>query len=93
MIKFLVTTVLIALLSFVCGLYLPWWAFAGVAFAVSALIPQAPLRAFFSGFLALFLLWGLLALGIDAVIAAAGFFGFEVGSSGDAGSFVGAAAT
>ena len=65
MIKFLVATLLIALLSFVSGLFFPWWTIALAAFAVSALIPQRPLLSFFSGFLALFLLWGLLALGID----------------------------
>ena len=63
--KFLVATLLIALLSFLCGLYLPWWAFAVAALAISAFIPQKPGMAFLSGFLALFLLWGLLALGID----------------------------
>jgi|SRR5579872_2452956 len=63
--KFLVTTVLIALLSFICGLFLPWWTIAPVAFVISALIPQGPSLSFLSGFLALFLLWGGLALAID----------------------------
>jgi len=56
---------LIALLSFICGLFLPWWTIAGAAFLVSVLIPQKPLHAFFSGFLAVFLLWGGIALVID----------------------------
>ncbi len=64
-VKFVVTTALIALLSFVLGLFLPWWTIAIAAFAVSALIPQRPIPAFFSGFAALFLLWGLLALVAD----------------------------
>jgi hypothetical protein len=64
--KFVVTILLIALLSFCSGLFLPWWGFALVAFAVSALLPQRPLVAFFSGFLALFLLWGGLAWFLDA---------------------------
>jgi hypothetical protein len=64
-VKFFVTTALIALLSFVLGLFLPWWTIALAAFAVSALIPQRPLLAFFAGFAALFLLWGLLALVVD----------------------------
>jgi hypothetical protein len=63
--KFFMTTGLIALLSFIAGLFLPWWTIAVAAFLVSALIPQKPLRAFFAGFLALLLLWGGLALGID----------------------------
>jgi hypothetical protein len=65
MIKFIVSTLLIALLSFICGLFLPWWTIALAAFGVSVLIPQQPLPSFLSGFLALTLLWGLLALGID----------------------------
>jgi hypothetical protein len=64
-IKFLVSTLLIALLSFACGLYLPWWTIAPVAFIVTLFIPQKPLVAFLAGFLALFLLWGGLALSID----------------------------
>ncbi|HVS98593.1 MAG TPA: hypothetical protein VHE54_19005 [Puia sp.] len=63
--KFLVVTGLVALWSFICGLFLPWWTIAVAAFVVSALIPQRPGRAFLSGFLALFLLWGGMALGID----------------------------
>jgi hypothetical protein len=65
MIKFLVSILLIALLSFVCGLFFPWWTMALVAFAVNALIPQKPLFAFFTGFVAIFLLWGIMALAID----------------------------
>jgi hypothetical protein len=64
--KFLITTLLIVLLSFLSGLYLPWWGFALAACLISALIPQRPFRAFLAGFLALFLLWGGLAWGIDA---------------------------
>ncbi len=63
--KFLITTLLIALLSFLSGLYLPWWFFALATCLISALIPQRPFWAFLSGFLALFLLWGGLAWGID----------------------------
>ncbi len=62
--KFAAATLLIALLSFTCGLYFPWWAIAPVSFVVSLLIPQRPLAAFIAGFLALFLLWGGLALAI-----------------------------
>src|ERR1700743_1584897 len=64
-VKFFVTMALIALLSCVLALFFPWWTIALAAFAVSALIPQPPLPAFFSGFAALFLLWGLLALVAD----------------------------
>ena len=64
--KFVITTLLIALLSFLSGLYLPWWGVALAAFLVSALVPQRPGLSFLSGFLALFLLWALLAWSIDA---------------------------
>jgi hypothetical protein len=59
--KFLVSVMLIALLSMSACLYLPWWSIAIVAFIVAAAIPQKPGRSFLAGFLALFLLWGALA--------------------------------
>jgi hypothetical protein len=65
MAKLIVSILLTALLSFVAGLFLPWWTIALAAFVVSLLIPQRPLFAFFSGFFALLLLWGGLAVGID----------------------------
>ncbi len=66
MIKFIVSILLIALLSFIGGLFFPWWTIAIAAFVVSVLIPQRPLASFFTGFTALFLLWGGLAAYIDA---------------------------
>ncbi|MDR3712509.1 MAG: hypothetical protein P4L51_06815 [Puia sp.] len=63
--KFFVSILLTALLSFVSGLYLPWWGMALVSFGVSALIGQRPWWSALSGFLALSLLWGLLAWMID----------------------------
>lgn len=59
--KFIVSIVLIALLSVAACLYLPWWSIAVVAFLVAALIPQNPGKSFLTGFIALFLLWGSLA--------------------------------
>jgi len=59
--KFIVSVLVIALLSLAVGLFLPWWTIAVVAFVVNSLIPQNPLRSFLSGFTALFLLWGALA--------------------------------
>lgn len=56
--KFIVSLILTALLSFTACLFLPWWSIALAAFLVAALIPQKPLRSFLAGFLALFLLWG-----------------------------------
>ena len=59
--KFIVSLVLIALLSVAVCLYLPWWSIALVAFAVSALIPQHPGKSFLTGFVAIFVLWASLA--------------------------------
>jgi hypothetical protein len=59
--KFLVSIILIALLSLSACLYLPWWSIAIAAFIVSAAIPQKPAMAFLAGFVALFILWGALA--------------------------------
>ncbi|TCZ73857.1 hypothetical protein [Flaviaesturariibacter aridisoli] len=63
--RFLVSVLLIALLSFIAGRYLPWYSLAFVAFGVGAFVPQRLLRAFLSGFLGIFLLWFLLALWLD----------------------------
>ncbi|MGN6493674.1 MAG: hypothetical protein ACTHLE_16855 [Agriterribacter sp.] len=59
--KFLVSVLLIMLLSFVLSLYLPWWIIAVAAFGVSSFIIQKPYLAFTAGFVALLLLWGILA--------------------------------
>ena len=56
--KFIISLLLTALLSFAACLYLPWWSIAIVAFIVAALIPQKPGKAFLTGFLALLFLWG-----------------------------------
>jgi hypothetical protein len=66
MLKAIVSILLIGLLSFIAGLFLPWWGFALAAALVSALIPQKPFIAFICGFLAICLLWGGLARSIDA---------------------------
>jgi hypothetical protein len=62
LVKFVASILVIALLSFASGLYLPWWSIAIVAFLVSLLIYQKPGFAFIAGFAALFLLWGSIAL-------------------------------
>ncbi|MEJ7627267.1 MAG: hypothetical protein WKF35_10415 [Ferruginibacter sp.] len=55
--KFILSLLLIALLSFAVCLFLPWWSIAIVAFIVNALIPLHPLRAFLAGFISIFILW------------------------------------
>lgn len=64
--KFVISLILTALVGFATCLYLPWWCIAIAAFIVAAFIPQKPGKAFLSGFLALFLLWGGLSFWISS---------------------------
>ena len=63
--KFLVATVLTALLAFISGLFLPWWGIAITSLLVGVLVHQKAGKAFLSGFLGLFILWAGLAWWID----------------------------
>ena len=63
--KFIISLLLTAALSFALGLYFPWWTIAIAAFAVSIFIIQRPGLSFLSAFLAVFLLWGLMAMFIS----------------------------
>lgn len=63
--KFLISFLLTALLSFSWALFFPWWIIAVAAFIVAALIPQARIKAFLCAFFALFILWGGQAMLID----------------------------
>lgn len=65
-IKFVVSILLIGLLSLTLGIYFPWWIISLVAFGVSILLPMHPAKAFWSGFTSIFLCWGLMALFIDS---------------------------
>ena len=64
--KFIVSFLLTALLSFTAGLYLPWWSIAVCAFIVSVLILQSPVKAFLAGFVGVFLLWLIFSWTIDS---------------------------
>jgi hypothetical protein len=66
--KFIVALLLTALLSFAIGLFqfLPWYSFVFCAFVVAIVVHQKPWKAFVSGFIALFVLWIILAAIIDA---------------------------
>ncbi len=55
--KFFISIILIAALSFAGCLFLPWWVIAIAGFVVAFAIPQKSGIAFLSGFIALFLLW------------------------------------
>ena len=63
--KFLVATVLTALLAFISGLFLPWWGIAITSLLVAVLVHQKAGKAFLAGFLGVFLLWAGLAWWID----------------------------
>lgn len=63
--KFLLATILTALLGFIAGMFLPWWSIAPVAFIVALFIRQSIGKSFIAGFLGIFLLWALVALWID----------------------------
>ena len=62
--KFTTSILLIVILSFTLGLYLPWWSIAIAAFVVTAFIHLRPSASFLAGFIAIFILW----LGIAAII-------------------------
>jgi cbb3-type cytochrome oxidase subunit 1 len=64
--KFFVAFILTALLSFAGCLFFPWWIIAVAAFIVAALIQQHPIASFAAGFLALFVLWAVQSIYIDA---------------------------
>ncbi|HEY0041098.1 MAG TPA: hypothetical protein VGB71_10570 [Flavisolibacter sp.] len=63
--RFLLATLLTATLSFIAGLYMPWWSIAIVAFLVALLIKQKIGFAYLAAFTGIYLLWGGLALLID----------------------------
>jgi hypothetical protein len=59
--KFFAALFLTALLSFITGLFLPWWSIAIAALIVAVLIHQQAGRAFASAMLGVIILWGGLA--------------------------------
>lgn len=63
--KFVTATLLTAFLSFISGLFLPWWGIAIIALLVGLLVKQVAGLSFLSGFLGVFLLWAALAWWID----------------------------
>lgn len=55
--KFIYSIAIIALISFVGDMFLPWWCIAPIAFVTSIFVVQSPVKSFLSGFLAIFILW------------------------------------
>jgi hypothetical protein len=62
--RFLLSTMLIAVFSLAITWWMPWWAMAIVAALVSFALRPRP--AFFAGFLAIFVLWLAVGLVADA---------------------------
>jgi hypothetical protein len=62
--KFILAIIVTALLSYAVGLFtfLPWYSFVFCTIIVAIVIPQKPFKAFAAGFLAVFVLWCLLAI-------------------------------
>lgn len=63
--RFLLSLIFTALLAYLLGIFLDWWSVALAAFIVALIYPQSAGKAFFSGFLAIFLLWGGMAAVMD----------------------------
>ena len=63
--KFLTALILTALLSFIAGLYLPWWSIAIAAFLVGLLVIQKAGLSFLASFSGVLLLWSGLSFWID----------------------------
>lgn len=55
----------ILILAYVAGMVLPWWSVALVAFIVTLVMPLSPGKSFFSAFMAIFVLWMVLAFYLD----------------------------
>lgn len=63
--KFILSFLLMALLSFASCLYFPWWSIAIVCFIISVIIHQSPMKSFLCGFLAMLILWAGLSFWIS----------------------------
>ena len=65
--KFIITILVSALLTYAVGIYgnLPWWSFVITNLLVAAAIPQKPFLSFLSGALGVGWLWMTLAIILD----------------------------
>ena len=64
--RFVLATLLTLALSYISGLFLPWWGIAIVALLVALIVPQVAGLSFLSAFLGVFLLWAGMAFWIDS---------------------------
>jgi hypothetical protein len=60
--KLLTATLLVCLLGFAAGLYLPWWSISIAAALVALVLNLKPGPAFLAGLVGAFLLWGGMAI-------------------------------
>ncbi|HTE08604.1 MAG TPA: hypothetical protein VK628_07550 [Flavitalea sp.] len=58
----LVAILLTAILAWLAGIWLPWWSVALAAAIVALIVPQAPGKAWLTGFLGILILWAVAAL-------------------------------
>jgi hypothetical protein len=65
--KFILSIVLVALVTYAIGIYgnLPWWSFVVTNLIIAIALPIKPLQSFIAGALGVGALWAGLALGID----------------------------
>lgn len=63
--KFVLSVLLVIVLSFLAGLFLPWWSIAIVSFLVALFIPQRLGYAFLSGLTGVFIFWAAQEFWID----------------------------
>lgn len=59
--KAFILLLLIGVMSYVAGIWFPWWSIAVVAFIILVIVPLKPGAAFLIAFAAIFLLWFFLA--------------------------------
>jgi hypothetical protein len=65
--KFILSIVLVALVTYAIGIYgnLPWWSFVVTNLIIAIALPIKPLQSFIAGALGVGALWAGLAFGID----------------------------
>ena len=66
--KFVTAIILTALLTYAVGLFtmIPWWSFAITTCIAATAIHQKPWKAFLAAFIAVFMLWGVMAFMLDS---------------------------
>jgi hypothetical protein len=65
--KFILSIVLVALVTYAIGIYgnLPWWSFVVTNIMIAIALPIKPIQSFLAGALGVGALWAGLAFGID----------------------------